>query len=78
MPGIIFLFSQGIEIVPSEPHPLLGSEMSLQCRARFPFNYIFKSRPYYPDQSAIDWFWTPQGSQLEYGFKDIVDQFEGK
>ena len=33
---------------------------------------------YNPYQPPMNWFWTPQGSQLEYGFTDIVDQFAGK
>jgi len=45
-----------------------------------PFNYIllnprkFLLCSNYP----IDWFWTPQGSQLEYNKGGIIEKLAGK
>ena len=76
------IFSQGIEIVSSESHALLGRAMSLQCRSRLPFNHILNETFTHGNgwfwTPSILWFWTPKGSSLKYELNGIKEQMAGK
>jgi len=63
-----YLFLQGIEIVSLESNALVGREITLQCHSRTPFNLVFQCII----GGTTEWFWTPQGSQLEHKLQ-IID-----
>ena len=75
MNGIITNFSQGIEIVPLNSQALLGKEMALQCHSRLPFKQLVQERSNFLFDLKMEWFWTPQGSQLEHHLESL-DSFK--
>ena len=70
-----YLFLQGIEIVSLDSHAILGRNMALQCRFRLSLNFMLLNKTYSKAEYFLEWFWTPQGSQLEHHLESL-DSFK--
>jgi len=54
-------------MVSLESNALVGRDITLQCHSRTPFNLVFQC----VTGGRTEWFWTPQGSQLEHKLQVI-------
>lgn len=66
-------------MLPSATQAIQGKAISIQCRGNLPVKHFLQ----YTTPAKLDilndmkWFWTPQHSHLEYGFRNFSSQFEG-